>query len=75
MRHASTNTARFDPAIPASERPQTYAGDRAATEIGLSVLYEVQVRTNALRGHDMRPLSSTSDQIFRRIFMKLGTMA
>jgi hypothetical protein len=27
-------TARFEPAIPASERPQTQALDRAATEIG-----------------------------------------
>ena len=31
-------TAGFEPAIPASEWPQTYALDHAATGIGLEVL-------------------------------------
>jgi len=72
MRQASITTAQFKSAIPASERPQTYAWVRAADGIGLSVLYEVKIRTNALCGHHMRPLSSTNNQTFRRIFMKLG---
>ena len=33
-RQTSMPPPRFEPAIPASERPQTYALDRAATEIG-----------------------------------------
>jgi len=32
-------SARFEPTIPASEMPQTYALDRAATEIGDLVNY------------------------------------
>jgi len=72
IRHAFITTAQFEPAIPASERPQTYACDREATGIGLNVLYEAKIRTNALCGHHMRPLPSTNDQTFRRIFMKLG---
>jgi len=70
-RQASITPAQFEPAVPASERPQT-AWDREATGIGLSVLYEAKIRTNALCGHHMRPLPSASDQTFRRIFMKLG---
>jgi hypothetical protein len=31
----------FEPAIPASARPQTYALDRAASGIGSSVLYRI----------------------------------
>jgi len=31
--------AGFDPAIPASNRPQTYNLDRAATGIGLITIY------------------------------------
>jgi hypothetical protein len=31
--------AGFEPAIPATKRPQTYFLDRAATEIGLYTVY------------------------------------
>jgi hypothetical protein len=30
--------AGFEPAIPANKRPQTYALDRAATEIGMIII-------------------------------------
>jgi hypothetical protein len=33
-RETSLTPAEFEPAIPVSERPQTYAVDRAATGIG-----------------------------------------
>ena len=35
--------AGFGPAIPAGERPQTYALDRVATGTGVSVLYVVKI--------------------------------
>jgi len=38
-KQTSTLPARFEPAIPASERPQTNALDRATTEIGLRIYY------------------------------------
>jgi hypothetical protein len=38
MRQASMFPAGFEPAIPASERPQTHALDRAATGIGTFVI-------------------------------------
>ena len=34
--HSSMPLAGFEPAIPASERPQTHASDRAATVLGLN---------------------------------------
>jgi len=37
-RQTSTPPARFKPTIPASERPQTHALDRAASGIGSAVL-------------------------------------
>jgi hypothetical protein len=36
--------AEFEPAIPASELPQTYALDHAATGIGLVTLYGYQIQ-------------------------------
>ena len=33
----------FEPTIPAEERPQTYALDRAVTVTGVSVLYVVKI--------------------------------
>jgi hypothetical protein len=41
-RQTSIPTARFEPAIPASERPQTYALDSAAIGIG-SLLYSISI--------------------------------
>ena len=38
-RQASMPPAGFEPTIPASERPQTHALDRAATGIGYSQMY------------------------------------
>jgi hypothetical protein len=38
MRQTSMPPAGFEPAIPASERPQTHALDRAATGIGFNLL-------------------------------------
>jgi hypothetical protein len=40
--------ARFEPAIPASERPQTHALDRAATGIGCAILIIVKYTYNSL---------------------------
>jgi hypothetical protein len=40
-RETSIPPAGFEPAIPVSERPQTYALDRAVTEIGVHV-FQVQ---------------------------------
>ena len=37
-RQTSIHTARFELAIPARERPQTYALDRAATKIGIRLI-------------------------------------
>jgi hypothetical protein len=36
--------AEFEPATPATERPQTYALDRAATGIGLLFIYNPIIR-------------------------------
>jgi len=38
-RHTSMSWAGFEPAIPASERPQNHALDRAATGIGKNLCY------------------------------------
>jgi len=38
-KQTSMTPAAFEPAIPANERPQTYALDRAATEIGFICIY------------------------------------
>jgi len=38
----------FEPAIPASEQPQTYALKRAATGIGYNVIETVKIRTKGL---------------------------
>jgi hypothetical protein len=35
----------FEPAIPAIERPQTYALDRTATRIGEQLLYNIKSET------------------------------
>jgi hypothetical protein len=34
-------SAEFEPATPATKRPQTYALDRAATEVGILALKKV----------------------------------
>jgi hypothetical protein len=36
--------AKFEPAIPANERLQTYALDRAATEIGYSNIVRINIQ-------------------------------
>jgi hypothetical protein len=41
-------SAEFEPAIPATKRPQTYALDRAATGIGNEVHYTVHKMWNVL---------------------------
>jgi hypothetical protein len=38
-RQSSMTTAEFEPAIPASERPQAYASDLVATGIDLCLMY------------------------------------
>jgi len=40
MRYTAMLLARFEPAIPASERPQTHALDRTAGGIGINVITE-----------------------------------
>jgi hypothetical protein len=35
--------AGFEPAIPATKRPQTYTLDHAATGIGISILYTLYI--------------------------------
>jgi len=39
----------FEPTISAGERPQTHALDRAATGIGLNVLYSFQIGVEGKR--------------------------
>jgi hypothetical protein len=57
---------RFEPTIPESARPQTYALDRAATGIGRNILYEMNclwfsvVVQNALIAYLNRGLTSLS---------------
>jgi hypothetical protein len=46
-------SAEFEPAIPATKRPQTYALDRAATGIGENPIY-VCVRVYIYRPHNHR---------------------
>jgi hypothetical protein len=36
-------SAGFEPAIPATKQPQTYALDRAGTEIGSDVVYQIKM--------------------------------
>jgi hypothetical protein len=38
-------SAGFEPATPATKRPQTYALDRAATEVGSTRLYGIMWHT------------------------------
>ena len=66
--------AGFEPAIPASERPQTYSSDRAATEIRYNilslsiriVLYGCETWSLTLREeHRLRLLEN---KVLRRIF-------
>jgi hypothetical protein len=45
---------RFEPTIPASPRPQTYALDRAATRIGIRVIKESKVVGHVARVGEMR---------------------
>jgi hypothetical protein len=40
-------SARFEPATPATKRPQTYALDRAATEVGLKKLRKEKIEASA----------------------------
>jgi hypothetical protein len=41
-------SARFEPEIPAIERPKTYVSDRTATEIGLFTTYRSVIAFVAL---------------------------
>ena len=41
--------ARFEPKIPASERPQTHALDHAATGIGLKYIRLIKTKGNNTR--------------------------
>jgi hypothetical protein len=43
--------ARFQPAIPASEGPQTHAIDRAATGIGSIITSQVSIQQNLSKGY------------------------
>ena len=45
--HISMSPAGFEPAIPASERPQTYALDRAATGTGLRITLQSTIHNKA----------------------------
>jgi hypothetical protein len=40
------NPVGFEPAVPAGERPQTYALDRAATEIGKLITVHIKLMRN-----------------------------
>jgi hypothetical protein len=40
--------AGFEPAIPASEEPQTHTLDRVGSGIGLKLLYHAQLKNNAV---------------------------
>jgi hypothetical protein len=42
-------SAGFEPAIPASKRPQNYALDRAATGIGENQLYSLLILISAIK--------------------------
>jgi hypothetical protein len=62
--------AGFDPAIPASERPQTHSLDRAATGIGFVklVLFENPVTRgtwseNGPKRHRMREVSTNTEDL------------
>jgi len=44
-RQTTIPPSRFEPTIPASERPQTHALDRAATEIGWKLLHTYKLST------------------------------
>jgi hypothetical protein len=64
----------FEPAIPASKRPQTYYLDRAATEIGYNIL-SLSVRivlygceTWSLTLREERRLWLFENKVLRRIF-------
>ena len=48
----SMPTAGFEPAIPASERPQTHASDRASSRIGKKPAYHDMLCTSRLCGWD-----------------------
>jgi hypothetical protein len=56
----SIPSALFEPAVPASERPQTHALDRAATEIGCHVDYS-QVRRSQSEQRLLRGRRNYSD--------------
>jgi hypothetical protein len=48
-RQTSMLPARFEPTIPASERPQTHALDHAATGIGLKYIRLIKTKSNNTR--------------------------
>jgi hypothetical protein len=64
-RHTSMSPAGFEPTIPASERPQTHALDRAATGIGISLsLVKFSSRVNMTKPYCLIYLLMLSFNVF-----------
>ena len=51
---------RFEPAVPASEQPQTHDLDRAATGISISVAMIIIIGYQKIPQHDMNELQKTA---------------
>ena len=65
-RQTSILPARFEPTIPASERPQTDALDRAATEIGR--IWFCRCNFNV---RNVLPIYSMTDAPFNTLYMEI----